>query len=115
MIATNKMDPFLARICTEAKETYDFLKECNCGENEEEKNMIYALLEEAEKLKVNKTEEILSIFGNLEKSRRFFDEYYSSEIGGQGVFFLTVRLVVYRTDGRHMKEIVENLRVEHWH
>lgn len=111
MIATNKMDPFLARICTEAKETYDFLEECGCGEDEDEcENFKHALetLEEAE----IRTTDILTVYGTFEKCREFFDDYYMDM--GEGSF-TPPHIIVYRTDGNHMKEIMENLRTEYWH
>lgn len=102
---SNKLDPFLARIFSKAKETFDFIKECGCVENEEDKTDINFVLEKSEEQEINKSEAILSMDGVLEKCTQFLDDYYKE-------FFRHAQIIVYRTDGKHMKEIEKDLRVE---
>lgn len=108
IIATNKMDPFLARICTEAKEAYNFLEECGCGEDEDECDNFEHALEILQESEISTEEILCPLLGSLKKCKKFFDERYRQEC------LTSPRIIVYHTDGNHMKEIMENLRIAHW-
>lgn len=103
VLTCNKFDPCLVNIFSEAKETHDFLEEYKTSDDNEEN------LRTLEEIEAMKDMESFYIFGT-EKCSQLTDNY-----NPQNSCMENPTIVVYRTNGRNLKGLLQNLQREYGH